>query len=90
MTLKKMVGNSVVRNLLIQSWPVHCFYISGAQGLLMENIILNNSLGDAPNERSEGKSAVSLTPPCMISTSLTVSKRVITPTDLAWLRATMW
>jgi polygalacturonase len=49
-----MVGKSVVRNLNIYNYPVHCFYVSGAQGLLMENIVLNNTFGDLANERSGG------------------------------------
>jgi polygalacturonase len=56
-SLKKMVGKSVVRNLNIVNYPVHCFYVTGAQGLLMENITLDNRMGDAPNSRSEGRAA---------------------------------
>jgi polygalacturonase len=56
-SLKKMVGKSVVRNLNIVNYPVHCFYVTGAQGLLIENITLDNRMGDAPNSRSEGRSA---------------------------------
>jgi polygalacturonase len=56
-SLKKMTGDSVVRNLNIINYPVHCFYVSGAKGLLMENILLNNTLGDMPNKASEGRPA---------------------------------
>jgi polygalacturonase len=47
----------VVKNLYIYNFPVHCFYTSGAQNLLMENIVLNNTLGDVPNRDSDGKAA---------------------------------
>jgi polygalacturonase len=56
-SLKKMTGNSVVRDLYIYNYPVHCFYITGAQNLLLERIVLNNTLGDLPNAESEGKAA---------------------------------
>jgi polygalacturonase len=55
--LKKMVGNSVVRNLNILNYPVHCFFTSQAQGLLLENIVLNNTAGNKPNSESGKKSA---------------------------------
>jgi polygalacturonase len=55
--LKKMVGNSIVRNLNILNFPVHCFLTTGSQGLLMENIVLDNRAGDKPNSESGKKSA---------------------------------
>lgn len=53
-TVSKAIGSSVIRNLYIQNYPTHCFSISGSNGLLMENITLDNSAGNAPNNRSGG------------------------------------
>ncbi|CAD0111392.1 unnamed protein product [Aureobasidium uvarum] len=56
-TVNKAIGKSVVKNLVIQNYPVHCFYISGSDGLVVENILLNNTAGEAPNSRSNGLAA---------------------------------
>ncbi|KAH0143527.1 glycoside hydrolase, partial [Aureobasidium melanogenum] len=40
-TVSKAVGTSVIKNLVIQNYPVHCFSISGSNGLVVENILLN-------------------------------------------------
>ncbi|KAI4727145.1 glycoside hydrolase [Aureobasidium sp. EXF-10728] len=56
-TVNKAIGKSVVKNLIIQNYPVHCFYISGSDGLVVENILLNNTAGEAPNSRSNGLAA---------------------------------
>ena len=56
-TVSKAIGKSVVKNLVIQNYPVHCFYISGSNGLVVENILLNNTAGEAPNNRSNGLAA---------------------------------
>ncbi|KAI5206926.1 glycoside hydrolase family 28 protein [Aureobasidium subglaciale EXF-2481] len=53
----KAVGKSVIKDLVIQNYPVHCFSISGSNGLVVENILLDNSAGDAPNNRSNGLAA---------------------------------
>ena len=53
----KAVGKSLVKNLVIQNYPVHCFSISGSNGLVVENILLNNTAGEAPNNRSKGLAA---------------------------------
>ena len=53
----KAIGNSVIKDLVIQSYPVHCFSISGSNGLVVKNILLDNSAGDAPNNRSNGLAA---------------------------------
>ena len=53
----KALGNSLIDNLYIQNWPSHCFTISGSDGLIVENLILNNTAGNAPNNRSNGLSA---------------------------------
>ncbi|KAK5675681.1 hypothetical protein LTS10_011781 [Elasticomyces elasticus] len=55
--ISKLLGNSVVKNLYIQNYPTHCFSISGSAGLIMENIVLNNTAGEAPNDRSGGLAA---------------------------------
>ena len=52
----KAEGTSLIDNLYIQNWPAHCFTIS-SNGLVMENLILNNTAGNAPNNRSNGLAA---------------------------------
>jgi len=42
----------VIRDLHIQNYPTHCFTIQNSAGLIIENIILDNSAGNAPNNRS--------------------------------------
>ncbi|KAL9621982.1 MAG: hypothetical protein Q9160_003644 [Pyrenula sp. 1 TL-2023] len=56
-TLSKLTANSVVRDLSIRNWPVHCFQITGCSDLTISNITLDNSAGDAPNAASAGKPA---------------------------------
>jgi len=56
-TVSKALGDSVIKNLYIQNYPTHCFSISNCVGLIMENIVLNNSAGNAPNNRSDGLAA---------------------------------
>nr|AHC56281.1 polygalacturonase 3 [Monilinia fructicola] len=51
------VVNTVITNLNIKNWPVHCFYINRAQGLTISGLILDNSAGDAPNSKSKGDEA---------------------------------
>ncbi len=55
--VKKVTGNSVIRNLYIQNWPVHLFTISSCSDLVFEDLLLNNTAGDAPNSASGGKAA---------------------------------
>ncbi|KAL9094638.1 MAG: hypothetical protein Q9165_003198 [Trypethelium subeluteriae] len=50
----KLLGSSVIQDLYIQNYPVHCFSISNSAGLILENITLNNTAGNAPNNRSDG------------------------------------
>jgi polygalacturonase len=52
--VKKALGNSIIKDLYILNFPVHCFYITGSQGLVLENITLNNVAGDKPNAKSGG------------------------------------
>ena len=55
--VKKVTGNSVIKNLYIQNWPVHLFTISSCSDVVFENLLLNNTAGDAPNSASNGKAA---------------------------------
>ncbi|KAG4441149.1 hypothetical protein IFR05_003370 [Cadophora sp. M221] len=54
--LHKMV-NGVISNLNIKNWPVHCFSVTGCDGMLLTGLNLDNSAGDAPNSASGGKPA---------------------------------
>ncbi|KAL4753510.1 putative endopolygalacturonase D [Aspergillus terricola var. indicus] len=53
----KHVYNSVVANLNIQNWPVHCFDIENTESLTLTGITLDNSAGDEPNDSSDGDPA---------------------------------
>ncbi|KAI9664077.1 MAG: hypothetical protein M1821_007568 [Bathelium mastoideum] len=53
-TADKLLGNSIIKNLYIQNYPVHCFDVTNSVGLILENITLNNTAGNAPNNRSDG------------------------------------
>ena len=53
-TVNKLYGSSHIHNLYIQNYPTHCFSISSCSGMLIENIVLNNAAGNAPNNRSGG------------------------------------
>jgi polygalacturonase len=44
--------NGVVENLNIENWPVHCFDVTGADGLTITGLMLDNSAGDSPNAAS--------------------------------------
>lgn len=55
--IDKALGNSVTENLYIQNYPTHCFSIENSVGLLMANIVLNNTAGNAPNNISDGLAA---------------------------------
>ncbi|MCJ1307702.1 hypothetical protein MMC25_001350 [Agyrium rufum] len=50
----KATGNSLIENLHIRNYPTHCFSISSSNGLLMQNMYLDNTAGNAPNARSGG------------------------------------
>jgi polygalacturonase len=50
----KTTGKSVVQNLRIQNWPVHCFEITSASGTTITGLTLDNSAGNAPNYASGG------------------------------------
>ncbi|PMD41591.1 glycoside hydrolase family 28 protein [Hyaloscypha variabilis F] len=53
----KDLKNGHISNLNIQNWPVHCFDITGADGLIITGLTLDNSAGDASNSASDGKAA---------------------------------
>ncbi|GAB7352823.1 hypothetical protein MBLNU459_g3437t1 [Dothideomycetes sp. NU459] len=67
--VSKALGNSVIKDLYIENFPTHCFSITGSDGLVMENIVLNNTAGDAPNARSSGLPAAHNTDGFDISTA---------------------
>ncbi|KAI1270757.1 BcPG3, endopolygalacturonase 3 [Xylariaceae sp. FL1019] len=54
--LKKMY-DSQVTNLNIKNWPVHCFSITGNEGLTISGLTLDNRDGDAANDASDGDPA---------------------------------
>lgn len=49
--------NIKITGLNIQNWPVHCFDITGNEGVTITNIVLDNSAGDAANSASDGDPA---------------------------------
>ncbi|KAH8891203.1 family 28 glycosyl hydrolase [Thozetella sp. PMI_491] len=53
----KKTTNGAITNLNIQNWPVHCFSITGCQGLSISGLTLNNTAGDEPNDASDGDPA---------------------------------
>lgn len=50
----KTTGTSIVENLHIQNWPVHCFEITSASGTTITGLTLDNSAGNAANSASDG------------------------------------
>ena len=52
--VSKVTQGSVIQNLHIQNWPTHLFSISNCADLTFKNLFLDNSAGDAPNNRSNG------------------------------------
>ncbi|KAH8803081.1 glycosyl hydrolases family 28-domain-containing protein [Xylogone sp. PMI_703] len=52
-----MTNNSIMKDLYIQNYPSHGINVAGVINSTIQNVILNNSLGDAPNDRSNGLSA---------------------------------
>lgn len=53
----QITNNSVMRDLYIQNYPSHGVNLAAVYNSTIHNIILNNSLGDAPNSISNGLSA---------------------------------
>ncbi len=64
-----MTRGSVIENLRIQNWPTHLFSISSSKDLTLRNLILDNSAGDVPNNRSNGQGAGHNTDGIGVSTS---------------------
>src|ERR1700761_8471053 len=50
----KTTGTSLIENLHIQNWPVHCFDVTSSSGTTITGLTLDNSAGDAPNSASDG------------------------------------
>ncbi|KAE8448575.1 hypothetical protein EG329_009000 [Mollisiaceae sp. DMI_Dod_QoI] len=67
--LKKMTAGSVVKDLHIRNYPVHCFSISSCSNLMVTNIQLDNSAGNTPNAISGGLAAAHNTDGFDISTT---------------------
>ncbi|KAJ6261199.1 Polygalacturonase [Drechslerella dactyloides] len=53
----KKTSNARITDLNIKNWPVHCFSMTGNQGLTVSGLNLDNSDGDAANSKSGGKAA---------------------------------
>ncbi|TVY90765.1 putative endopolygalacturonase D, partial [Lachnellula willkommii] len=53
----QITNHSTMSDLYIMNYPSHGINLAGVKDSTIENIILNNSLGDAPNNRSNGLSA---------------------------------
>ncbi|KAF2222271.1 glycosyl hydrolases family 28-domain-containing protein [Elsinoe ampelina] len=50
----KKINGGVVKDLKIKNWPVHLFSISGCNNVDMFDLYLDNTDGNAPNNRSKG------------------------------------
>ncbi|EGX50103.1 hypothetical protein AOL_s00076g454 [Orbilia oligospora ATCC 24927] len=53
----QITNHSLFTDLYIQNIPTHGINVAGVLDSTIQNIFINNSLGDAPNERSKGLSA---------------------------------
>ncbi|ROW02456.1 hypothetical protein VMCG_06124 [Cytospora schulzeri] len=53
----KDTTHATIANLNVQNWPTHCFYLSGNQHLTVQDLVLDNTAGDEPNDRSGSKAA---------------------------------
>lgn len=51
------VKNSIISNLNIKNWPVHCFDVTGCDTVTFSGLTLDNSDGDAANSASDGDPA---------------------------------
>lgn len=51
LTLNKVYRISMIKNIYIQNYPIHCFSTSNCVNLTIEDIILNNEAGNSPNNR---------------------------------------
>lgn len=50
-------NNSMMTDLYVLNTPTHALDIDGVYDSIIQRIIVNNSLGDAPNAISKGRSA---------------------------------
>lgn len=50
-------AHATFRDLYIQNWPTHLFYVTGNEHLAISGLVLNNTAGDAPNAISDGLAA---------------------------------
>lgn len=71
--LSKVTANSVIKNLNIRNWPTHCFSISSCSNLLLTDLNLDNTAGNAPNALSNGLAAAHNSDGFDISTSSNVT-----------------
>lgn len=50
----QITNHSIMRDLYIENIPSHGINVAGVLDSTIQNIVINNSLGDAPNSRSNG------------------------------------
>lgn len=53
----QITNHSIMRDLYIENIPSHGINVAGVLDSTIQNIVINNSLGDAPNALSHGLSA---------------------------------
>jgi len=53
----KIAEDWVIRDLHLQNWPAHGFSIGSSSDRTIKDIVMDNSAGDAPSNRSNGKAA---------------------------------
>jgi polygalacturonase len=53
----QITNSSTMKDIYIQNYPSHGINLAGVLNSTIQNIVLNNSLGDAPNSISKGLSA---------------------------------
>lgn len=53
----QITNHSSMHDLTVQNYPSHGINVAGCLNSSIYNIVMNNSLGDAPNNRSNGKAA---------------------------------
>lgn len=77
--VNKLTAGSVVKDLYIQNWPTHLFYIEDSSNVLFTNMILNNSAGNAPNAISDGLAAAHNTDGFDVSSceNITISHNIV-------------
>lgn len=57
MKIHQMTEGSVIEDLYIRNWPSHGISIAECDQLVVRNLYLDNSEGNAPNAISNGKEA---------------------------------